>query len=310
MRTEPTIVVQLIHIQGPLKGQIQEFSSPSISIGRHPSCDLQFPKDLSIISRKHAEIVREGNRFKLIDQSTNGTFVNGKQITEAYLKDGDVIMFSADGPKVSFLAEISEAQPGRDIPEPAVPAEPPIMPVEPVKPPREQAAPEPPRQQAPPASPPPRKEAPISQDIPVQKVQAPLIVQYGPTLNSFKELPVNLGQGPGNNLIISHPSIMDRHAQIFFAQGQYWIKDLTGKKSIAINGRPIEAQAPMNAHDVIALSPQGPKFRFLGEGRLAEYDEPVQEPQKPMHSEPEGRPTPQDAKRSKGIKSFKDIFKK
>ena len=83
MRDKPVIQVQIIHIQGPLKGRIQEFIQDNLSIGRHPSCDLAFPKDLSTLSRRHAEIVREGNRFKVIDKSTNGTFVNGKQIKEA-----------------------------------------------------------------------------------------------------------------------------------------------------------------------------------------------------------------------------------
>lgn len=104
MNTEPVVIVQLIHIEGPLKGRTQEFGGPSITIGRKPMCDMQFPEDLAAVSGDHAEIVREGNRFKLIDKSTNGTFVNGKQVGEVFLKDGDVIMFSPDGPTVSFLA--------------------------------------------------------------------------------------------------------------------------------------------------------------------------------------------------------------
>ena len=61
MTDKPAIVVQLVHIEGPLKGEIQEFLEPEISIGRHPSCQVQFPKDLTIISRKHGQIIREGN---------------------------------------------------------------------------------------------------------------------------------------------------------------------------------------------------------------------------------------------------------
>ncbi|MCK7510878.1 MAG: FHA domain-containing protein [Desulfobacterales bacterium] len=109
MKELPVIVVQLVHIQGPLMGQIQEFTEPQITIGRHPSCSVQFPTDLATISRTHAELVREGNRYKVVDRSTNGTFVNGKRVTEAFLKDGDVIMFTEGGPKVSFLAQITDA---------------------------------------------------------------------------------------------------------------------------------------------------------------------------------------------------------
>jgi len=103
----PVIVVQLVHIYGPLKGEIQEFSESMILIGRHPSCHVLFPKDVAIVSRRHAQIVREGNRFKLIDQSDNGTFVNGKRVKEAYLKDGDVLIFAEGGPKVSFFDQDS-----------------------------------------------------------------------------------------------------------------------------------------------------------------------------------------------------------
>lgn len=108
MKTQPVIIVQLKHIQGPFKGQIQEFGGPVITIGRNPACDMRFPEDLATVSKNHAEIVREGNRYKLIDKSTNGTLVNGRQVKEVFLKDGDVIMFSPDGPKVSFLASIIE----------------------------------------------------------------------------------------------------------------------------------------------------------------------------------------------------------
>jgi len=83
MALQSTIVAQLVHISGPLKGKIQEFSEPEIAIGRHPSCAVRFPADLVLISRNHARVIREGNTFKLVDSSTNGTFVNGKRVKEA-----------------------------------------------------------------------------------------------------------------------------------------------------------------------------------------------------------------------------------
>ena len=109
MKMPPSITVQLIHLQGPMKGQIQEFSENTITIGRQNDCSVQFPKDMTTISRLHAEIERDGNRFKLTDKSANGTFVNGKKISVTYLKDGDVIMFTEGGPKVSIITAISEA---------------------------------------------------------------------------------------------------------------------------------------------------------------------------------------------------------
>jgi len=46
MATTPVIVIQIIHIEGPLKGEIQDLSDSEISIGRHPSCHVQFPQRL------------------------------------------------------------------------------------------------------------------------------------------------------------------------------------------------------------------------------------------------------------------------
>lgn len=318
MKDRPDIEIQLIHIQGPLKGQIQELAADVISIGRHPSCDVIFPKELSTLSRMHAEIVREGNRFRLVDKSTNGTFVNGKQVTEVFLKDGDVIMFSEGGPKVSFLTKILKdrigVQPEETVPAPSKPSTPAPDVGGLSAPPVQDIAPPPPKPAGPAPSAPSYQEppkAPVSDDIPIEKVQAPLIVQYGPTLNSFKELPVTIGTDPTSNLTLPHPAITKRHAQIFFAKGQYWIKDLTGTNCISVNSRPAGLQIALNTNDVLALSPNGPTFRFLGEGRLAEYEEiPPEEP--PMQpSESQGiMPRQEEDKVQKVFKSFKDMFKK
>ncbi len=261
MRKAPYFIIQLVHIQGPLKGEIQEFASEGISIGRHPSCDVQFPADLDILSRKHAQIVREGNRFKLIDQSTNGTFLNGKPVKEAYLKDGDILLFADGGPKVSFLTKVGE--PPVEMPQAAAP------PVERAQTP--QPGEHQPRTPAAPISPPPQA------DLRVERVQMPLIIQYGPTLRTFKALPVTIGRNPACDFSIDHPGLLDQHAQFIFSQEQYWIKDLTGKNLVAIDGAPINIQAALRPESRIALSPDGPNFRFLGSGRLAEIEEPPQQ---------------------------------
>lgn len=323
MKEPPVILVQLVHIQGPLMGQIQEFTEERITIGRHPSCSVRFPTDLTTISRTHAELVREGNRYKVTDRSTNGTFVNGKRVAEAFLKDGDVIMFTEGGPKVSFLAKVTDAVMKEPVPEPAAPkpphAGPPATPV-----PRsgEQAAPvlperpEPASPRAPAASrPAPPQPAAPAQEHPgpapaarqtVQKVQAPLMIQFGPVLKSYKELPVVIGSRSDADFVLNDPAITDAHAQIFFSQGTYWIKDLTGRNLVAIGGRAIGFEAPLKAQDIVSLAPGGPCLRFLGEGRLAEHEQaPAEEAPRPAKPAP-GEP----AKKVKPAKSIFDIFKK
>jgi pSer/pThr/pTyr-binding forkhead associated (FHA) protein len=280
----PTIIIQLIHIHGPRKGEIQEFSEGIISIGRHPSSSLLFPTDLTIISRRHAEIRREGNQFRLVDSSSNGTYVNGKKVTECMLREGDVLEFADGGPKVSFLtkivAEVSlserpvsapaaspslfEAPAGREVPEqpwmssPEPPApEPPV--VEPPRPSRPTPVPEPPP------------------DAAAQKASVPLVIQYGPTIRSFRELPVVIGRNPGCDFVLDLPEILDRHAQIFYSQNRYWIKDLTGRKILRLNAAPLELQAALSPNDQFSMGPQGPVFSFLGEGRIMEVLESLNE---------------------------------
>ncbi len=260
MTRPPNIVVQMVHIQGPLKGEIQEFSESLISVGRHPSCHLRFPADLTIMSRKHAEIVREGNRFKLMDHSTNGTFVNGKRLREAYLKAGDVLTFAEGGPKVSFLTQIKEESTQQAATPPPVQTQPAFV----SEPQPREAGP----QEISPAPAQPTRE----REIAVQKAQAPVIIQYGPTLLSFKETPVTIGKSPACDFVLDHPSVLARHVQILFHQNQYWVKDLTGQRVVSVNRQPINREAPLGPNDELGLSSEGPVFRFLGGGRLAEVE--------------------------------------
>jgi FHA domain-containing protein len=45
------------------------------------------------VSRRHAIVVMRGGRPRILDdRSTNGTFVNGRRVSQAELTDGDVIV--------------------------------------------------------------------------------------------------------------------------------------------------------------------------------------------------------------------------
>ena len=61
-----------------------------VIIGRDIKCDVLLLNDS--ISRKHAEIVREGWSWRIRDLgSSNGTFVNGQHVEDALLNEGDVV---------------------------------------------------------------------------------------------------------------------------------------------------------------------------------------------------------------------------
>ena len=63
-----------------------------ISVGRHPDCNLVLADPN--VSRNHAEIRPQGDRFAVIDLgSTNGTRVNGVRVDQQLLEDCDEVSF-------------------------------------------------------------------------------------------------------------------------------------------------------------------------------------------------------------------------
>jgi sigma-B regulation protein RsbU (phosphoserine phosphatase) len=78
---------------------------PSTSIGRSASQDITL-RELTV-SRQHAFIEREGDTYTIVDnESTHGTFVNGKRVRRVILRRGDLLQVgSLDGPKLRFHAQ-------------------------------------------------------------------------------------------------------------------------------------------------------------------------------------------------------------
>jgi hypothetical protein len=86
-------------------GESQEIIIDQIEIGRDPKCQVRFDDSFSTVSRRHAAIVRYGDKWKLIQLSTtNPTFLNGMKVeNEWFLQNGDEIQLSVGGPKLGFL---------------------------------------------------------------------------------------------------------------------------------------------------------------------------------------------------------------
>ncbi len=71
--------------------QVHTFTTGEVVLGRSPECQVVL-KDFGI-SRNHAKIVVGEDGVRILDlKSKNGTQVNGVQIVEAPLKDGDKIL--------------------------------------------------------------------------------------------------------------------------------------------------------------------------------------------------------------------------
>jgi pSer/pThr/pTyr-binding forkhead associated (FHA) protein len=66
----------------------------ALVIGRSTGCDLTLGD--STVSRWHAELIRDGERWVVRDMgSTNGTRVNGWRVRRAVLEPGDVLALGA-----------------------------------------------------------------------------------------------------------------------------------------------------------------------------------------------------------------------
>ena len=80
----------LIVLAGSSVGEMYKITAESTVIGRGQQADIQVIDEG--ISRRHAEIVHEGEAIVIRDLgSTNGTYCNGDKITNHQLSDGDKI---------------------------------------------------------------------------------------------------------------------------------------------------------------------------------------------------------------------------
>jgi hypothetical protein len=84
---------RLVIRQGPNSGQVYELDRPEVSIGRDIAND--FVINDAEVSRKHARLTLEADRYKIEDlNSTNGTYIDGQRLIGPHLLAiGEVIMF-------------------------------------------------------------------------------------------------------------------------------------------------------------------------------------------------------------------------
>ena len=77
----------LLVLSGAFAGARYLLDTAVTTIGRHPEADIFF--DDVTVSRRHAEVIRTGTAFDIIDQrSLNGTYVNGERVDRSELHNG------------------------------------------------------------------------------------------------------------------------------------------------------------------------------------------------------------------------------
>jgi len=86
-------------------GESQKIIIDEIEIGRDPKCQVRFDESMETVSRHHAAIVKDGEKWKLVQLSkVNSTLLNGQKVeNEWYLKNGDEIQVAVNGPRMGFI---------------------------------------------------------------------------------------------------------------------------------------------------------------------------------------------------------------
>jgi len=104
---------RLVVRQGPLPGQIFELIRNEVSIGRDIAND--FVINDAEVSRRHAQLTLEGDRYKIEDlNSTNGTYIDGQRLIGPHLMAiGEIIMF---GDNVGVVFDGEPATPDLTVP--------------------------------------------------------------------------------------------------------------------------------------------------------------------------------------------------
>lgn len=86
----PAAPGRYIEVHGPSETLLIGLASGVTHIGRGLAADLRL--DEASVSRRHAILLSSRSGVKLLDdRSSNGTFVNGRLILRAELKNGDVL---------------------------------------------------------------------------------------------------------------------------------------------------------------------------------------------------------------------------
>jgi pSer/pThr/pTyr-binding forkhead associated (FHA) protein len=89
IKGESYVIPRLVAVSGPLRGWTI-YLYEETRIGRHPHNSLTIQERQ--VSGQHCSIRQESGQFRLKDlNSYNGTFVNGHEVKERLLREGDLI---------------------------------------------------------------------------------------------------------------------------------------------------------------------------------------------------------------------------
>jgi len=81
---------------------------------------------------------------------------------------------------------------------------------------------------------------------------------------------IQIGRDPGNDVVLTSPSVSRFHAQIVKVGQRYRVEDLRSSNGVFVNGERVEGSAWLKPEDSIRIG----QFRFvMGQDQLAKYDD-------------------------------------
>ncbi|HKO97649.1 MAG TPA: FHA domain-containing protein [Pyrinomonadaceae bacterium] len=210
-----------------------ELNKPVSLFGRDPEADGEIDAAAAVVSRRHAEIRREGGKYILVDLgSFNGTLLNGRRIAAPeQLSDGDKIELGIGGPTIRF---VDPSNPVQRQPSAAVVA-------------ALHAAEGAPRRMG---------TMVIGSASPLQISQAGLAAPQ-----VFLEKPfggsgqLNIGRSEECDIHLDGLLISNRHATVMNTTAGVAIQDLNSSNGTYVNGQRISGRRTIGPEDVVQIGP-------------------------------------------------------
>ena len=282
---------QLVFLTGERAGTAFPIIKTPVWCGRDPRCELAFdPQRNLTISGWHAQIVQKADSHYLIDASTNGTFLNGQQISEETpLREGDIMELGPGGPRLRFGLTAS-AQVAEVIHAPTVATQPGMQPQQPVSPTAPLPVPaqvvaQPPTVAQPAAQPPtvaqPAAQPPAGQPVasvapptmspltvsPANMLRVSIVIERVPGGQqlSFDKPVIRIGRDQSadipfdvqTDLLVSY-----NHAKIMMLEGKAVLFDSESTNGTFINGQRI-VRHDLQPGEEIEFGQGGPRLRVI-----------------------------------------------
>ena len=93
-------------------------------------------------------------------------------------------------------------------------------------------------------------------------------IQYASFNQSFQQDFVVIGSNPDCDFEVDHFLVSPQHAILYYSDGELFIGHATEANHILVNSRAITEKTKLANNDSIELNIDGPRFKYLGSGKL------------------------------------------